>query len=79
MNHGYEFDRETVKERKRYLAAQRKRAKERVARKRLEAAAPDLLAACKADDEWLRNNIKASNRPAKLDQLRIAAIAAAKE
>ena len=46
MKHGNEFDIENEKDRKRRLANQKRKAKEREARKRLEAAAPALLAAC---------------------------------
>jgi hypothetical protein len=50
------------------------RDKKTEANARLIAAAPDLLKACKAVDEWLQANIQASNRPAKLDKLLIDAI-----
>ena len=44
MNHGYQFDAALSAERK---AEQERKQAEREARKKLEAAAPDLLAACK--------------------------------
>jgi len=45
MNHGHQFDIALSAERK---AEQERKQAEREARKKLEAAAPDLLAACKA-------------------------------
>jgi len=47
MNHGNCFDYENVKDRKRRIAEQEKRAKEREIKEKLKKAAPDLLDACK--------------------------------
>lgn len=44
MNHGHQFDEACEQERRR---EQERKQKERETRKKLEAAAPDLLAACK--------------------------------
>lgn len=41
-------------------------------------AAPELLAACEAADQWLQKNVAASNRPATLDKQLMDAIANAK-
>ena len=45
MNHGHQFDAVLSAEHK---AEQERKQKKRAAREKLEAAAPDLLAACKA-------------------------------
>jgi hypothetical protein len=65
--------------RRKYEAIDQQMEDEMLANARLIAAAPDLLEALKADDDWLCENVPASKRPAKLDAQRIAAIAKAEK
>ena len=55
MNHGHQFDEALSAERK---AEQERKQAEREARKKLEAAAPDLLAACELTERaWCGDGV----------------------
>ncbi len=76
MNPGPDFDRENEADRKYRLATQGKRAEERKAKKRLEKAAPALLAALRGLYNDCRNQPMDKQRGEAMEEAHIAMAAA---